>query len=48
MGYKDLNDHEELVHNLMFALALGKSIGQENEPFTLAPKLYIKSDRTLS
>jgi hypothetical protein len=38
MGYEDLNDHEELRHDPMFALALGKSIGQENEPFTLAGK----------
>ncbi|MFM7408451.1 MAG: transposase [Cuspidothrix sp.] len=48
MGYEDLNDHEELRHDPMFALALGKSIGQENEPCTLAPNVYIKSDRTLS
>lgn len=47
MGYEDLNDHEELRHNPMFALALQKRIGLENEP-VLAPKLYIKSDRTLS
>jgi len=38
MGYEDLNDHEELRHDLMFTLALGKNIGQENEPFILAPK----------
>ena len=48
MGYEDLNDHEELRHDPMFALALGKNIGQENEPFILAPKEYIKSNRTLS
>ena len=38
MGYEDLNDHEELRHDPMFALALGKNIGQENEPFILAGK----------
>lgn len=48
MGYEDLNDHEELRHDLMFTLALGKNISQENEVFTLAPKEYIKSNRTLS
>ncbi|WP_397329689.1 transposase [Nostoc sp. FACHB-190] len=26
MGYEDLNDHEELRHDPMFALALGKKI----------------------
>lgn len=38
MGYEDLNDHEELRHDPMFALALGKRIGQENKPATLAGK----------
>ena len=38
MGYEDLNDHEELRHDPMFALALGKNISQENEVFTLAGK----------
>ncbi|MCC5619674.1 IS1380 family transposase [Nostoc sp. CHAB 5836] len=38
MGYEDLNDHEELRHDPMFALALGKRIGLENEPATLAGK----------
>ncbi|MEH1783624.1 MAG: transposase [Nostoc sp.] len=38
MGYEDLNDHEELRHAPMFALALGKRIGLENEPVTLAGK----------
>jgi Transposase DDE domain group 1 len=38
MGYEDLNDHEELRHDPMFALALGKRIGLENEPVTLAGK----------
>ncbi|AUB43181.1 Spore coat polysaccharide biosynthesis protein SpsF, cytidylyltransferase family (plasmid) [Nostoc flagelliforme CCNUN1] len=48
MGYEDLNDHEELRHDPMFAIALQKRIGIENEAFVLAPKLYIKSSRTLS
>ncbi len=38
MGYEDLNDHEELRHDPMFAIALGKRIGQEKEPVTLASK----------
>jgi hypothetical protein len=38
MGYEDLNDHEELRHDPMFALALGKRIGVDNEPVILAPK----------
>jgi hypothetical protein len=38
MGYEDLNDHEELRHDPMFTLALGKNISQENEVFTLAGK----------
>ena len=38
MGYEDLNDHEELLHDQMFAIALGKRIGVENEPATLAEK----------
>jgi hypothetical protein len=38
MGYEDLNDHEELRHDQMFAIALGKRIGIENEPATLAGK----------
>ncbi len=48
MGYEDLNDHEELRHDPMFAIALQKRIGIEDEPVVLAPKLYIKSSRTLS
>ncbi|MEH2438040.1 MAG: transposase [Nostoc sp.] len=35
MGYEDLNDHEELRHDPMFALALGKRIGVEDEPILL-------------
>jgi hypothetical protein len=38
MGYEDLNDHEELRHDPMFAIALGKRIGQTKEPVTLASK----------
>lgn len=38
MGYEDLNDHDELRHDLMFALAVGKIIGLENEPVVLAGK----------
>ncbi|MEH1788762.1 transposase [Nostoc sp.] len=38
MGYEDKNYHEELRHAPMFALALGKRIGLENEPVTLAGK----------
>jgi hypothetical protein len=38
MGYEDLNDHEELRHDPMFAIALQKRIGLENEPAKLAGK----------
>lgn len=38
MGYEDLNDHEELRHDLMFALAVGKIIDSENKPALLAGK----------
>jgi hypothetical protein len=38
MGYEDLNDHEELRHDPMFAIALGKRIGIENEPVKIAGK----------
>ena len=38
MGYEDLNDHEELRHDLMFALAIGKATGSEKEPVVLAGK----------
>lgn len=38
MGYEDLNDHEELRHDPMFALALQKRIGLENELTVLAGK----------
>lgn len=38
MGYEDLNDHDELRHDPMFAVAVGKIIGTENELATLAGK----------
>lgn len=38
MGYEDLNDHEQLRHDPMFALALGKKIGLEQQPAILAGK----------
>ena len=38
MGYEDLNDHEELRYDPMFALALGKKIGLEQQQTTLAGK----------
>ena len=38
MGYEDLNDHEELRHDLMLALALGKITRSENKPVVLAGK----------
>ena len=38
MGYEDLNDHEKLRHDPMFALALQKRIGIENKPVILAGK----------
>lgn len=38
MGYEDLNDHEELRHDPMFALALGKKIGLEQQQTILAGK----------
>jgi hypothetical protein len=38
MGYEDLNDHEELRYDQIFAIALGKRIGVENEPAILAGK----------
>ncbi len=48
MGYEDLNDHEELRHDPMFALALGKAIGSEQKPVVLAGKSTVFSHRTLS
>jgi hypothetical protein len=38
MGYEDLNDHEQLRYDPMFALAVGKIIGSENEAVILAGK----------
>ena len=38
MGYEDLNDHEELRHDPMFVLLLGKIIGSVKEPAVLAGK----------
>ncbi|MEO0685341.1 MAG: IS1380 family transposase, partial [Cyanobacteria bacterium J06649_11] len=38
MGYEDINDHETLRHDPIFALAVGKVINSEQESFTLAGK----------
>ncbi|WGV23788.1 IS1380 family transposase [Halotia branconii] len=38
MGYEDLNDHEELRQDPMFALAVLKTMGIEDEPTILAGK----------
>lgn len=38
MGYEDLNDHEELRHDPMFALAVLRTIGMEDEQAKLAGK----------
>ena len=38
MGYEDINDHETLRHDKMFALAVGKTITSAQEPITLAGK----------
>jgi hypothetical protein len=38
MGYEDINDHETLRHDPMFALAVGKVINSEQESITLAGK----------
>jgi hypothetical protein len=38
MGYEDINDHETLRHDVMFALAVGKAINAGQEPITLAGK----------
>jgi hypothetical protein len=47
MGYEDINDHETLRHDAIFAFAVGKVINSEQESITLAQKLYLKSDRAL-
>ena len=38
MGYEDINDHETLRHDPIFALAVGKVINSEEKSFTLAGK----------
>lgn len=38
MGYEDINDHEILRHDVMFTLAVGKSITSGQEPVTMAGK----------
>jgi hypothetical protein len=38
MGYEDLNDHEELRYDPMFAIALGKKIGTSEQQIILAGK----------
>jgi hypothetical protein len=38
ISYEDLNDHEELRHDPMFTLALGKIVGSKKEPPVLAGK----------
>jgi len=38
MGYEDINDHETLRHDPIFALAVGKVINSEQELITLAGK----------
>jgi hypothetical protein len=38
MGYEDINDHETLRHDPIFALAVGKAINLEEESITLAGK----------
>ncbi len=37
-GYEDLNDHDQLRHDPMFALAVGKIIGEGIQPVVLAGK----------
>ena len=32
MEYEDLKDHEELRHDPMFAIAIGKRIDQKSDP----------------
>ena len=38
MGYEDINDHETLRHDPIFALAVGKVVNSEQESITLAGK----------
>ncbi|HEY9833512.1 MAG TPA: IS1380 family transposase [Stenomitos sp.] len=37
-GYEDLNDHDQLRHDPMFALAVGKILGEGTQPVVLAGK----------
>ncbi len=38
MGYEDINDHETLRHDPIFAVSVGKAINSELESITLALK----------
>jgi len=38
MGYEDINHHETLRHDAIFALAVGKVVNEEQQPITLADK----------
>lgn len=38
MGYEDINDHETLRHDIMFALAVGKAVTNTAQPIILAGK----------
>ncbi len=38
MGYEDINDHETLRHDPIFALAVGKAINKDKESSILAGK----------
>lgn len=38
MGYEDINDHETLRHDPIFALAVGKAVNSELQSITLAGK----------
>jgi hypothetical protein len=35
MGYEDINDHETLRHDAIFALAVGKVVNEEQQPITV-------------
>jgi hypothetical protein len=41
MGYENINDHETLRHEMIFALAIGKAINSEPKPITEARKKYL-------
>ncbi len=47
-GYEDLNDHDQLRHDPMFALAVGKIIADGTQEVVLAGKSTPVPDRTLS